>query len=315
MSIAESTQATSLIQFTVKPGFSVFSGYTKFVMDLRVQWETGGIGDLKSELEFPLDVTMAGVQVGIGSAPHIRDDWAVLVGYYTNTGDPDELMTDGDWRYDPTPGSINGQFSYTESHVSMEATLFTIEARKALINREKYIIGVTAEYRYQKFAQDILDFHGWYIDDAGQQFEQGYEGLSLTYEVIYKMPAGGFYLTYRPANTVAVTGRLLGTIVSAKDIDDHILRNRLATADGTGPGVIGGLSARFNFGGATHRMKPFIEADAEFVSLSVKTNGDLYWYGDDPITTEDDTGTELHNIPHHFTSRQAQLRLRAGISF
>ncbi len=312
---AETPVAAGNMQFTVKPGISLFSGYTKFVMDLRVQWPNDAIGSIKSELDFPLDVTMAGAQVGLGSSPQMNYDWSVMIGYYTNTNDPNDLMIDGDWAYDPTPGSVNGQFSYTESHVAMDATLLTFEARRSLYFREKWVLGVTAEFRYQKFQQDVLDFTGWYIDGNGQEFTQSYDSLCLIYEVIYKIPAAGFYLTVKPTNGFSFTTRLLGAVVSAKDEDDHILRYRLATASGTGSGIIGGFGARFDIGKGEQRLRPFIEADGEYLSLTVKTSGDQVWYGDDPVTPEDDTGDELHSIPHNFYSRQYQIRLRAGLSF
>jgi hypothetical protein len=307
--------AASSVKLTLKPSVGMMSGYTKYVMDIRGQFESGEIGSIKSELEFPLDVTVVGFQFGIGPAPHIHNDWGIDVSYATSQGDPSGLMLDSDWMYDPSPGGINGQFSYTESHTSMDATFWSIQARKSIHWQESFAIGVTAEYRHQKIYQEVLDLAGWQKDGSGQLYEVTYDGLAGTYEVKYNLIAGGFYSTIQIGGRGSFSTRLLGARVSSSDTDNHVLRNKRSNSHGTGAAIIGGATARVNLRSRTARIVPFVQAEGEFLSLSVRTSELQYWYGDDPVTEEDDTGSSLDAIPHHLTSRQYQLRLALGISF
>lgn len=307
--------AVPSVKLTLKPSVGMMSGYTKYVMDIRGRFENGEIGSLKSELEFPLEVTVVGFQFGIGPASHIRNDWGVDVAYATSTGDPTELMLDSDWMYDPSPGGINGQFSYTESHSSMDGTFWSVQARKSIHWQESFAIGVTAEYRHQRIYQEVLDLAGWQKDGSGQLYELTYEGLAGTYEVKYNLIAGGFYSTIHIGGRGSFSTRLLGARVSSSDKDNHVLRNKRSNSRGTGAAIIGGATARMNLSNSAKPIVPFVQGEAEFLSLSVRTSELQYWYGDDPVTEEDDTGSSLNAIPHHLTSRQYQLRLALGISF
>ena len=100
----------------------------------------------------------------------------------------------------------------------------------------------------------------------------------------------------------------------ASDYDDHLRRNKVATSHVMGRGVITDLNAFYTISGGG-RVKPFIELVGSFLYFHASGSQKQRWYGDDPITAEDDTGNLLQGIPHEINSQQASVGLRAGVAF
>jgi hypothetical protein len=124
--------------------------------------------------------------------------------------------------------------------------------------------------------------------------------------------------------------------VHAEDIDDHLLRFKLSTADGDGYGVLGRVGITLELPKQTSGLQPFMGFDVDFMSVKVDGTQVQEWYEDelgyvydqatgDPIIDPETgqpqqevlaaRGTRITGIPHEFCSTQLSLALRFGFTF
>jgi len=307
------------INFSVAPKFELGFGHTTYTMDNIYGTDSTGaiVGELKSELKFPLDATYAGFEVEIYREKADSKLWFVDVAYSKNINNPRGVMTDGDW-LTPT-GGFDFLWSYTESDVEYKYDMFSAHAGYRIYKWTKSNTFVVVGYKYQRVVQDVINIRGWQYDfDQDPLVKVNIDTTihALYYKVVYHQPSIGllYDLHFTPRQQLQLSVGYMH--VFASDNDDHILRNKLSEASGTGPGFYSSLELNYHFQPPHHAMRPFIGFDADFSYLKVSTGQTQTWYGDDPITDgEDDTGHIERNIPHRFTSLQFFIGLRAGVAF
>lgn len=307
------SEGSPRIHFTLQPSVGTNIGYTKYVMDIFGNLDSTTQGQLKSALKFPLNTVMAGARFGISPSTMSHAQWSVEGGVFTNVNSPSNLMTDGDW--ETIPGVFSSQFSYTESDAKLTSVLISLEGYRSIWQKKSLSLDVMGGLRYQNINEDINGFSGWQLDTFGVSHNISGDGLVLTYKVTYKMPMIGL------RGQMAASPNLLFSLTTAyspfyvSDIDNHLLRNKIATAHGWGNGVLGILNARLGLGSRTARQMPFVDLAGEFTWMSASIPQTQFWYGDDPATPGDDTGLQLTNIPHRIISTQLHLSARVGMAF
>lgn len=309
-------------QFFFAPSIRYSAGETEYVMDIRQIDGELGVLRLKSQLEFPLDGVLAGGTIGLHVKRFDRPLWRLELGFWTNANNPGGTMYDHDWANFYT-GTYE-KFSYTESGVEMKALLIDFRAAYELHSRPTWGISLFGGYRYHHIDQDVIGFAGWQLDP--ESFERYYFDienlLGITYTVNYHLPNVGLMLNADLGRRAALTVHGAGALAFASDEDDHVLRNKISTADMTGLGVITGASLDFAPSGSA--------APGLFFSLSGELNyynasGDQtqYWYEDEtafnPDTQQEEVivpaGTRLTGIPHDITSLQFHTGLKVGFRF
>lgn len=315
LSSAGSVVAQGKTDFSISPYIAQGFGHTKWVMQMTGLVDIDVIGTVKSELEYPLNALYGGVELKIGSAPTALKDWSVKLVVGTNLNDPSNLMKDHDWL--TYPGYFDGKISYTESSVKMNSLQGALEGQLTLARGRISRFGLIGGVRYQHFSQELYDLAGWQLDSALERFyfDVYHDTLVGTYKITYTMPNFGFF--YRLQFNTASSAELRGafTIPFMSDEDDHVLRNRLATASSSGTGFMGGIKLIFT-PAPTGKMRPFVELDGELLTIDAKPKQTIYWYGDDPITPGvDDTNSSLTGIPHHVTSKQGYITGKIGLTF
>ena len=223
-------------------------------------------------------------------------------------------MKDHDWI--TVPGVIDEKISYTESSVEMGSLVGALEWTRTLTRGRTAQFGLFGGIRYQHIDQELYDLWGWQLNDdlVRVYFDVFQDTLVGTYKITYTMPHFGFFtgVTLHPAATATLRSGFMIAIVS--DEDDHVLRNRKATASGSGYGFLGGVSIRFAPAGPTRPMRPFLELDGELIYVNASPRQTIEWYGDDPITGYDDTG-ESAVVSHDITSMQGYITARIGLTF
>jgi hypothetical protein len=258
---------------------------------------------------------------GFGQSKNERSNWLVEVSFLKNINDPRSLMKDHDWFTGNTGvGYFDGKFSYTKSDVEMNRTLITLEARKRLFYSGKSSFYAFGGFRFEQIKQDIIGYDGWQIDifnDPTFTPQSGYDDTvrALYYEVKYSSPFFGAAYDLLFSNSISMNITAAYMMVSVSDLDDHLLRFKIAEADGSGSGIISTFNMRWEMRSNTESARPYIEMTGEFISAKVSTNQTQRWYGDDPFQDGDETGTVISGIPHDIFTTQLSVGVSAGITF
>ena len=308
------------INFTVKPSFWKMSGETEYDYNITypVVLLSGDTVDyaIRSLLEFPLDVAMAGGSVGIMKSNQEKTIWTVELGLYTNVGDPGGLMKDHDWLSLPT--YFVGKISYTESDAKMKMLIFDIEGTALIFDFGTASISILGGYHYQKIEQEIIGFSGWFIDwfidsNLTQQLQSGNEP-AIDYWVIYKGPKFGLSFQKEFSSKVQLNLKSAFTMVWAKDFDDHLLRGFHSFADGTGTGILTGGNIRWDLNDQISGGQPFVEFQASYDYFSVDATQTREQYAD-AGPNENPVGTSFGGLPHDLKSSQFRFGINLGLIF
>jgi len=293
-----------------KPYFGLNSGKTDYTMDLK--YPDGGFTYfLKSQLEFPLDQTMVGGEVELKLQPGTQREWAFAVGFCTHANDPSGIMYDHDWTN--YPSRIYEKVSYTESDAKGKNYILMVALDKLMLIGNKGSISLSGGFKYQKIEQDIYGLKGWQLDLDGVKFEFDIPDVhGLFYEITYKLPNAGFRINYFLNQKLSFNSRIAYTRALITDFDDHLLRFKTTESEITGNGLLADFGLRMDFGNIPGRGL-FIEFDGDFTYIKASGTSTQSWYGDDPLSEEDDTGQILTGIPHEISTTQFRIGLVLGL--
>ena len=313
--LSQSLLAQNKTRFSVAPSVKYNFGYTEYVMDL-IYYDSDDDEHyrLKSELVFPLDVIMPGVNIGVQSSLNDKIDWSVFAEVYFSANNPSSKMTDRDWE-----GPVGGQlieFSNTESDAELSAFKFNLRAEKQVLSKSNFDLYLVLGYEYQKFDYDIYGYRGWQINDVGARQNMSDDTVkALDYEVTYSMPLFGLAARFNQTGRTVLNINTEFGPVFVSDLDDHVLRNKIAEASGTGFAVGASGNSRFFFNIGSRPRRAFFDLNADIKYISASTKQTQKWYGDDPATVDDDTGSYITNIPHDIKSLQYGIGVKIGMMF
>ena len=307
------SNAESYNYFNIAPKFSYSLGHTTYELNTLVAVDNGVPVYANSELEFPLNVFWAGGRVGWYNLNNGRKEWTAEISFMTNVADPGGKMKDWDWF--SSPGYADLEFGYTESDAQLKGFKINAELTKRFhswnFSSAYFVLG----FKYQKVEQDIIGFEGWQLNDNLEQVFFSSDLPALYYRVTYAQPMAGLRYSHEFNRNASIDLTAAFVYTIADDLDDHLLRYKVSESDGTGGGFLGGFVYHRNFGRMGNKSHTFFEISADVMTLKVTTDQFQEWYGDDPITPEDDTGTRLEDIPHEFRSFQLNLGFSLGITF
>jgi hypothetical protein len=322
--------AEQALRFTVDPFISHNFGYTEYIMEwygyLATPTDTGPYF-LSSKLEFPLDVIMLGAKIGLHSTRETLYAWSIEAGYFTNLDDPGGIMKDHDW--ETVHRVIAGdtvyswgqveKFSYTESSAQMKSTQLTLDAFLCVLHENSFSLDLWGGFSYQRIEQNIFGFEGWQLwRDSSIADTVPLNGTehALFYRVTYKTPHLGLRSNIKLASKVRFTAQAAFAPVWVSDYDDHLIRNKIATASITGSGVNSGASIRLNLGD-NPKLKPLIILTSELVYFHASGNQTQKFYDDDPGTPDVDESVlpPFPGIPHEINTLQFNVGLRVGLIF
>ncbi|MBD3403165.1 omptin family outer membrane protease [candidate division GN15 bacterium] len=315
---------------SIEPSLSSQFGHTTYFFDLSASSSTpGDITYLASELEFPIDQFMVGGSVRLQSYLGNVEDWSLTLSGYRSISQPRGIMTDADWI--TIVGGFDGMWSYTESDPEGTNTVLLFEFTKRVLERRPHSFGLVAGFRWQRIVQDIDNFVGWQIDyenPGSQRVTFEYDNVpAIYYRVTYLMPHAGAQAALRFSEAVSLDLRAAYALTMADDYDDHIIRNKESTADGTGSAFLASLRGEWLLAQRKPGARPFIGVEAEFLTLKVEGDQKQFWYDDEtgfernPQTGEIEEvvrverGTTISGLPHEFTSTQFRVGLRFGYRF
>jgi len=221
--------ADGKVSFNLGADIGNLSGYTLY--NIKIPGKFPGdypFTEAESELEFPLDSWIGGLNASVGK----KGLWSIDLSLAKNlTGDTGKTK-DSDWLtvgygYKWKTGNTREKFIYSESDTKMDAFLLDLNGRYG--SKGAFLIG---GYRYQNFSFDLSN--GNQSSPIGLLPPSYVSGKVATYEITYKIPYGGIGFDIRPSSKFSIN--LLGVYgwANAEDKDDHILRSKRSTAEADG---------------------------------------------------------------------------------
>jgi hypothetical protein len=285
-------------------------GDTRYLME-----EPGLPFGVSSELIFPLNTLLVGITLRgdkTGGRVDGGREWGFEASLAVNLLSPFGKMEDYDWWM--YPGVPKVAFSYTESDAKMLWLVFSAEWKIPMISGAWGNLAGALGYRLQYVSQKIYGYNGWHNDDNLDGVADGYyedfaTGLALTYWVWWNVPTAGLRVTLAPSPrvSVALEAGLAAAIVA--DEDDHVLRYKLSTAHGLGFGGYADLWARYTFGKAEARVRPFLSLTGSVLYMKANTLQTQSYYAG-PYAGLTDSG-----IDHQISTRQFTAALTFGLTF
>lgn len=279
--------------------------------------EAGTDYSLESELEFPLDTFMAGVDVSISGEFLANTPWSLNLDLRKNLNDPSNSMDDTD-RIGIPAQNIWVTISSTESEAELSALILDVNWTLGFIRHADFTLGGMLGYRYHDFSFEIFGVKGWQLDEnwARVYFDE-LQGVNvLDYDVTYHMPYIGLAGELNAPPKLALSGRIAySPETRAEDRDDHILRNKLATSDCDGTSVMASIKGILFLSEPGQGLLWHVALGGEIVKIDTDGHQDQTWYGDDPISEEDDTGLRIGGIDDTMTSSFQTVSVSVGCTF
>jgi outer membrane protease len=261
---------------------------------------------IKSQLEYPLDVPMMGGRIDVDVFARKRLDFSVSATVLMDVKDPSGTMLDRDWTND-------FEFSHTDSEVRQWSIYLDLEFAKWVASSDAISFYIVGGVKGQRISQDLIGLEGWQIFDSTYYFNFMDLPVGL-YEISYAMPHIGIMPKYT-SGRVSLDLKAAVALVVVSDQDHHLLRNFTAESSGTGRGVIGRGRFRYDFPAASTQGNVFLELSGDFLTVKAALAETMTWYGDDPVSEEDDTGDEARGVPHEIKSTQYGFGVTVGYRF
>jgi len=231
----------------------------------------------ESELEFPLDNFLWGIEGGLGyrNINNEKQDRARLtLSWFTNIDNDAGTMKDSDWLNDAydiyyTGSPHPGLDMYTESDADLDTNIIDINGVYNFCPTENISIGPMIGYKYQKFEYGINGYWGTYYDVPVSG-----SGKVLDYEVTYHIPYFGLSTDFLLGDKFQTNLRFgYSPWASAKDRDDHLLTYALRKADCDGDAYLINLNASWKFLPAW-----ILQVGGEYVNIDTKGTQHLFYY-------------------------------------
>lgn len=307
------------------PSLMFNSGSTDYTIEALSWGTTNGGADtvligIRSKLEFPIDAPLTGLDIEASSKPGAEKAWTISLGALLNVDDPDKMMEDHDWLFDPN-GYESFKFSWTESRTKIDYLHLRLEATLALIRSPVVQVAAVAGFHYNRIEFDMIGYDGWQVGDDFQVIDVHGTQRALYYKAIYKLPQIGARMKVTPGWQTQMALQLTIGRLLASDLDDHLLRGKTAEASTSGWAFLGHVSGRLMLSekGST---RPFISGRAGWVTQSASGHQTQRWYKDeeyeDPDTGEVRivrAGTVISGIDYETTAQQLRIGLGVGIAF
>jgi outer membrane protease len=326
-----SPSANSKLNLTLTPRIQSMTGHTEYSLDVTFNTidsvtlipvtET-----IASLLEFPLDNVIVGFGFKLKSPT--SNKWSINGSFGLSVKDPGDKMFDSDW-HGKLPFFDRTLYSFTESDVTMKMFQADINYRHRIMLRTKTSFYAMVGFKYQRIEQDVINFSGWqrFFDDVdnsyGSQFNFTFDELAIVYKLNYYIPYFGLVGDFNLSEKLLVNLSAAYSFSYFTDSDDHVLRNKLSTADGNGNSLLLSGSNRIVLNQTKNGKEFFIEIYTDYLKIDISGAQTQSWYDDegytDPVTDEfivlAEEGTIITGVPHKIKSDQFSIGFIIGFTF
>ena len=266
-----------------------------------------GIVKTKSQLDYPVPLAGGEIDLGIKNRYNNPKKFALFLGTQYSFIDPVAEMRDRDWISFEYFNLYNAPFSDTKSKSTGWNYKIYSEIRTEVIRTEPLKFGAGIGYDYLKYSYNIWGLEGtqWAYDTLGNMvaettFSVSEDTLALEYDLTMK----GFYVLgwagYKVHDILYCQLVMkFSPLFSVRAVDHHVLRKFKITETGVNGLYLSAnidVEPSLDFSVWKTRWIPFIDIRYEKADFP-DVESDQNFYGDDPGSSNDETGLEIKNIP------------------
>jgi hypothetical protein len=238
-----------------------------------------------SKLEWPIDARTIGIRLGLSAHDIFEAEFNIAATPWVSNHNP---MMDFDYLDEKGTQTHDGVDIYSESDLDSKVLAVVLNTRIFPLRTRFISAGFTAGYQFEEFDYRAYNTHqigyGPWQNQAGKL-----SGPTSIYTVNYNIFSLGLALKSRIDDTLIITLEASALpYVYAKDEDEHLRRNRVSYTTTSGSGYQTSFSSLFKISGNW-----FISSGYSFTRIDTKGHMDQYWYGDDPATSGNDTGSGI----------------------
>lgn len=281
-----------------------------------------------SVLAFPLGGYRGGVRGGLFTPPKGKNNvrYGLELEISKTFIQPSEAMVDSDWVVVPELTYYQDRFIFgaTES----EAKLSDYDISLAgVIKRDlsrSIVVTVSGGYQFKKYQYDIYGISGWYDRDLDGVHEvvppYYYQGVNvLDYKVTYNIFSLGTNIELLSNEGLKLfIGGVWFPFVSAKDLDDHLLRYKTAESDCQGSGYSFKVkgSTKLNLSTMENGSNVYLGISYGLTRITATGTQIQKYYADDPGTTDEvETGLTYGGIDNAISLRQNTIAVSLEYQF
>ena len=236
------------IDYAFGYGIGYLNGNTLY--HISVYDATGGI---ESELEFPLNTVLFGLEGGyVSKNAKGQDEFRIGLQWSMNMGSSSGKLKDSDWLTDSVDiievGSPHpGLDIYSESDIALKANIIDLRGSYNNWISDNLSIGPLGGFLYQNFQFDASNVHQVGYGPYAPGYTGSVSGRVLTYEVTYTILYFGMHTEIPFSNKFqAVVDLGYSPWASAEDKDDHILRQKISKAKTSGSAYLASITAQWD---------------------------------------------------------------------
>jgi outer membrane protease len=280
---------------------------------------TGGI---ESELEFPLDTMLFGLEGGyVTKNAKGQDAFRIGLQWFRNLSSGSGKLKDSDWLtdnfdieappsppYPPNSGYPHpGLDIYSESDIALKANIIDLRGSYNNWISDNLSIGPLGGFLYQNYQFDASNLNQVGYGPWAPGYTGSVPGLVLTYEVTYTIPYLGIHseiLVSRSFQAALDLG--YSPWAAAEDTDDHVLRGKRSTGTTSGNAYLASVTAQWNI-----EDNDFFLIRGQYLKIDTTGTQTQTWYRDEIISATETipAGTTITGINDKITSQQVSLSL------
>lgn len=300
---------------------AVWSGYQSghLIEALSLTETDPAIGpvSVRSELVWPLDVMLVEGSLELRAWTNAGREVGLVLKGAASLSTPGGSMRDSDWIAVPRLEIPESKFSYTESGVELSYYRFDAALRVGLARDDEgdppLSASVLLGYRHAQHTYDAFGLDGAQspLPSGSPIFVHLHPSMQvLHFEARRMAPYLGLAVRCRvhPRLRFDAEADLLAMV--ARDVDDHVLRHKLAEGAAYGPGVSVGLRPRWEVG-KRGSLSLAIGANVELEYYVAPGTLRQHFYADDPGTLGDDTAMAIPDSD--YLARGKRLSIAASI--
>jgi hypothetical protein len=259
--------------------------------------------DYESLLEFDINATMLNIGCEAGFA---NERFLLSFNAAQSIAEHGGTLRDRDWEFTDYYTLLFGD---TDSDVDSEGEIYDLLFQWNFLRfgpRGFLKLWARAGYEYQEWGTFVAkDYKGFYLNDNGTRryVAEHFSSAILTYDVEYAIAYSGIGVEFNLRDIWFFRATADFGIAYAEDRDDHVLRQKLATAEADGPYAALNLSAYWNVS-RFFRLSSFLD----FVAIDTDGTQEQWFYDDNGYPTE-----WIGEVSNEITSEQYTFGIRATL--